>query len=88
MRRFMSLRGIGVEEGAATTVYLATAPEVEQISGQYFANQQPAQCSAAARDPKAAARLWQLSEVLTRSGATEIKADHAHSNPEGTQLNQ
>lgn len=69
MRRFFSLRGIGVEEGAATSIYLATSPEVERVSGQYFVKQLPAPCAAAARDPAAAARLWQLSEELTRSGA-------------------
>ena len=37
-----------------------------------------------ARDPQAAARLWQLSEDLTQSGVTEAAADHAWSNHEGT----
>lgn len=74
MRRLMNLRGISVEEGAATTIYLATSPEVEQVSGQYFANSQPATCSAAARDPAAAARLWQLSEALTQNSAASNKS--------------
>ena len=62
MRRFMKLRGISVEEGSATTIYLATAPEVEQVTGAYFVKEQMAATSAATRDEAAAARLWQLSE--------------------------
>lgn len=73
MRRFMNLRGISVEEGAATSIYLATSPEVEQVSGQYYVNRLPATCSAAARDPAAAARLWQLSEALTQNSAASNK---------------
>jgi len=66
MRRFAAIRGIGVEEGAATSIHLATSKEVEGISGRYFFKGQPSLCSAAARDPEAAARLWRLSEDLTR----------------------
>lgn len=62
MRRFMKLRGINVEEGAATSIYLATAPEVEQISGAYFVERQVVATSAASQDEAAAVRLWQMSE--------------------------
>ena len=64
MRRYMRLRGVNVDEGSATSIYLATAPELEQISGAYFVKQQIVATSAAARDEVAAARLWQLSETL------------------------
>jgi len=64
MRRYMRLRGVTVEEGAATSIYLATEPEVEQVSGAYFVKQQVAPTSNAARDHAAATRLWQLSETL------------------------
>jgi len=62
MRRFMKLRGISVDEGSATSIYLATAPEIERVSGAYFVKQQMVATSAAAQDEAAAARLWQLSE--------------------------
>jgi NAD(P)-dependent dehydrogenase (short-subunit alcohol dehydrogenase family) len=65
MRRFMNLRGISVEAGAATSIYLATSPDVESVTGLYFVDKQPARCSAAASDLGAAARLWRLSETLT-----------------------
>jgi NAD(P)-dependent dehydrogenase (short-subunit alcohol dehydrogenase family) len=53
------------EEGADTAVYLATSPEVEGISGQYFHRRKPARISKLAADDEAAARLWALSEELT-----------------------
>ena len=65
MRRFFRMRGISVEAGAVTSVHLATAPELAQVSGEYFVHRRPAPCSAAARDADAAARLWRLSEALT-----------------------
>ena len=66
MQRFLRLRGISVEAAAETSIYLATSPEVAMVSGQYFVNKQTAPCAHAARDPIAAAKLWQLSEQLTQ----------------------
>lgn len=54
-----------VEEGASTSVHVATAPELERTSGQYFARSKPARPSRAARDRTAATRLWEVSEQLT-----------------------
>ena len=55
---------ISPEQGADTIVYLASAPEAANFSGEYFANRKIADRSAAARDDSAAARLWQASEAL------------------------
>lgn len=52
------------EQGARTQLFLASAPEVEGVSGAYFSNCKRARPSAAARDDDAAARLWALSEKL------------------------
>jgi NAD(P)-dependent dehydrogenase (short-subunit alcohol dehydrogenase family) len=52
------------ERGAETSVYLASSPEVEAVSGQYFARKRPVRTSAAGRDAEAARRLWALSEKL------------------------
>ncbi len=54
----------GPATGARTSVYLARSPEVAGLSGGYFVKCKPAQPSALARDPQAAARLWTLSEEL------------------------
>ncbi|MFP8881769.1 MAG: SDR family NAD(P)-dependent oxidoreductase [Myxococcota bacterium] len=47
-----------IAQGAATSVYCATAPEVEAQSGQYFSDCVPKTASREARDPKVAERLW------------------------------
>lgn len=53
------------ERGARGPVYLASAPELEGVTGRYFAGTRQRKPSRAARDPVAAARLWELSERLT-----------------------
>jgi NAD(P)-dependent dehydrogenase (short-subunit alcohol dehydrogenase family) len=59
------LAAISPETGAATTVYLASAAEVEEISGKYFLDCRPAKSSAASYDAGAAERLWDVSANLT-----------------------
>ena len=61
----ISLFLISSEVGAYTSVYLATSPEVDGISGKYFARAASAPTAAAARDMDVAARLWQVSEQMT-----------------------
>jgi retinol dehydrogenase-12 len=53
------------EKGARTPVYLASSPEVEGVSGQYFIKCRRRTPSRAARDEQFAERLWQVSEELT-----------------------
>ena len=55
-------------EGAKTSLYLASSPDVAEISGRYFAQSREARCSRAARDPDAARRLWALSAELAGLG--------------------
>lgn len=57
------------EEGASTAVYLASAPELEGVTGGYYENCQKASPSAKAVNSKLAYSLWAVSEELT--GATE-----------------
>jgi NAD(P)-dependent dehydrogenase (short-subunit alcohol dehydrogenase family) len=52
------------EQGARTSIYLASSPEVEGASGLYFANSKPVKPSRRARDDASALRLWELSEKL------------------------
>ncbi|MBY0014283.1 SDR family oxidoreductase [Paenibacillus typhae] len=49
------------EQGADTAVYLATAPEVSGVSGQYYYRRKIQKLSPRALDNKEAARLWQWS---------------------------
>lgn len=55
---------IGPDQGAQTSLHLACAPEVEGITGLYFANSAPARPASAAQDEQVAARLWQVSAEL------------------------
>jgi NAD(P)-dependent dehydrogenase (short-subunit alcohol dehydrogenase family) len=52
-------------QGAGTSIYLASSPEVEGITGRYFVNRKPKTSSKASYDTAAAARLWQVSADLT-----------------------
>jgi NAD(P)-dependent dehydrogenase (short-subunit alcohol dehydrogenase family) len=65
MRRWAGLLAMSPEEGAKTSVYLASSPEVEGVSGRYFVRQKPAVSSPGSRDEEDACRLWRLSEELT-----------------------
>jgi NAD(P)-dependent dehydrogenase (short-subunit alcohol dehydrogenase family) len=53
------------EQGARTSVYLSSSPEVEGVSGQYFIKCRPKKPSGDARDEQLAERLWQVSAELT-----------------------
>ena len=57
-------------QGAATSIHLASSPDVEQVSGRYFANSKPKRSSKASYDQTAAARLWQVSAELVGLTAT------------------
>ena len=53
------------EEGARTSVYLCSSPEVEGVSGRYFAKCREVRPRRPAENDGAARRLWELSERLT-----------------------
>lgn len=60
--RLMKLFMISEEEGAATTLYCALAPEAAGQSGQYYEECALREPAPLARDSALAARLWQESE--------------------------
>jgi NAD(P)-dependent dehydrogenase (short-subunit alcohol dehydrogenase family) len=55
---------ISSEEGAETIVYLASSPEVADVSGGYFFRCRPTPPAPQAEDDNAARRLWQESAKL------------------------
>jgi NAD(P)-dependent dehydrogenase (short-subunit alcohol dehydrogenase family) len=57
-------------QGALTPIYLASSPEVEGVTGQYFANRKPKTSNKASYDTAAAARLWHASASLAGLTAT------------------
>jgi NAD(P)-dependent dehydrogenase (short-subunit alcohol dehydrogenase family) len=52
------------EKGALTSVYLASSPEVEGVTGKYFIKCRVRTPTSAAQDEEAARRLWEVSEQL------------------------
>jgi retinol dehydrogenase 14 len=57
-------------QGATTSIHLASAPDLERVTGRYFANSQPRRSSERSYDEAAAIRLWQVSADLVGVPAT------------------
>jgi NAD(P)-dependent dehydrogenase (short-subunit alcohol dehydrogenase family) len=55
-------------DGAKTSIYLASSPEVEGVTGKYFDKCKPAESSRRSHDPAVAQQLWSVSEQLTGLG--------------------
>jgi NAD(P)-dependent dehydrogenase (short-subunit alcohol dehydrogenase family) len=55
---------ITAEQGARTMIYLASSPDVAQVTGEYFYRCRPIAPSRAGRDDAMAERLWAESERL------------------------
>lgn len=53
-----------IEEGAATSIFLASSPEVEGVTGRYFAFKRAVNPSREAQDMETARRLWDTSDQL------------------------
>jgi len=51
-------------EGAQTSIYLATSPDVEGITGKYYADKKPIRSNSVSYDLDAARRLWEMSLEL------------------------
>lgn len=59
------------EKGARTAMYLASSPEVANVSGQYFIKCKPVPSSKASYEVAAQERLWALSERVTGLSAPQ-----------------
>ena len=58
-----------VEQGAQTTLYLATSPQVEGVTGKYFVKSQEKQSSSRSYDQTVGSRLWEVTEQLVARSA-------------------
>jgi NAD(P)-dependent dehydrogenase (short-subunit alcohol dehydrogenase family) len=63
--RLASLFMKSPEEGAQTTIYLASSPDVEGVSGKYFDDCEPKTSSRESYDEVLASRLWEESLKAT-----------------------
>lgn len=66
----MSFFALSPEEGADNTIYLASSPEVEGLTGKYFVKREAVPSSPISYDKNVAQRLWEISAGLTSSDAT------------------
>ena len=57
---------VGPTQGARTSIYLASSPEVDGVSGEYFCDLKPARSSGLSYDAAAASHLWEISLELTK----------------------
>jgi len=53
-------------QGAKTPIYLASSPDVDGISGQFFVNRKPKTANKVAYDTDMTARLWRVSADLVK----------------------
>ena len=59
------------EKGAATTIHLATSPDVEGITGAYWKAKKRVRPNKQASDPEVGKRLWEVSERLVEASAAK-----------------
>jgi len=64
LRKSYDLNGISVEEGAQTSVYLVSSPEVEGLSGKYFKNMRERTASEFSQDRNFQDAFWKLSKEM------------------------
>jgi len=60
----MGLFALSPEQGADNSIYLASCPDVAEMSGRYFVKREPVRSSPLSYDERVAQRLWDVSENL------------------------
>lgn len=67
LRKGWGSAGADVEEGARTSIYLATSPEAEGVSGKYFSRMREQSPSDLAQDEELQEKFWEVSRELVSS---------------------
>jgi len=65
LKWIMGLFALTPEQGADNSIYLASSPDLEGITGKYYVKREPVHSSSISRDEQVAQRLWEISENLT-----------------------
>lgn len=65
MYRLVRLFFLSPEKGAQTSIYLASSPELEGVTGKYFIKKAPVKSSLESYDTNISKRLWEVSAQLT-----------------------
>ncbi|RDE10985.1 MAG: hypothetical protein C4K49_12495, partial [Candidatus Thorarchaeota archaeon] len=63
---------ISPREGAQTSIYLASSPEVKTVSGKYFYRSRPKESSKESYDLKKQKQLWLVTETILAKLEVEI----------------
>ncbi len=61
---YITRNGLTPEEGARTNIFLASAPEVEGVTGKYFVREKDVPSSDASYDLESARHLWEISKQM------------------------
>jgi NAD(P)-dependent dehydrogenase (short-subunit alcohol dehydrogenase family) len=61
------------EQGAQTSIYLASSPEVEHVSGTYFTKSKAVASSKASYDEQKQQQLWQITEALIAEKSASVE---------------
>lgn len=61
----IQINAMSPEEGAMTSLYLASSPEVKDVSGKFFINCKQVNSDPKTYDREAQARLWRISAEMT-----------------------
>lgn len=72
MYRVFKRFGSNPEKGAETSIYLASSPEVEGVTGRYFEKMKEKESSEESYDIKVARRLWDASLKLTGLDSQQV----------------
>ncbi len=65
LHKGFGMGGAALAQGAVTSVYCATAPQLAKVSGRYYSDGLEVPCAPHANDVKLEEGLWELSEKLT-----------------------
>lgn len=61
---YITRNGLTPEQGARTNIFLASAPDVEGVSGKYFVREKAVPSSDASYDLESARHLWEISKQM------------------------
>lgn len=69
LMRLAQIAALTPEQGAQTSIYLASSPAVAEVTGQYFVKSKAVQSSAASYRQEDWTRLWDVSEQISADAA-------------------
>ncbi len=72
LREGWGFGGASLAEGAKTSVYLASSPDVSEITGKYFSNRRVSEPARISYDSNVRKELWKRSEKLIKDKGLEI----------------